>query len=257
MSRVLGVIPARYAATRFPGKPLEKILGKELITWVIEGALQSTLLSEVLVATDDERIASVASKAGVRAVMTESALPSGSDRIWAAVKNENCDVVINIQGDEPLITGMLIDRLIEPALQDASLEMVTLAHPLSAEAELQSMNAVKVVVNQNSDALYFSRFPIPYSRLSPKEAGLMAALKHIGLYAYRKSFLGQFCTTPPVDIEKAESLEQLRALHLGARIRVVPVRENLVGVDTPEDLRRVEEILKMSRGHGTKEQGRS
>jgi len=244
MSRVLGVIPARYGATRFPGKPLEKILGKELIVWVIEGAKQSKLLSEVLVATDDQRIAAVAMKAGVRVVMTESALPSGSDRIWAAIKNENCDVVINIQGDEPLITGVLIDRLIEPMLKDTTLEMATLAHPLTSDEELHSMNAVKVVVNQKGEALYFSRYAIPYSRLSAKQAGLGGALKHIGLYAYRKNFLGQFCAAPPAEIEKAESLEQLRALHLGARIKVVTVRENLVGVDTPEDLRKVEGILK-------------
>lgn len=247
MSRVLGVIPARFGATRFPGKPLEKILGQELIVWVIEGAKQSKLLSEVLVATDDQRIVEVAKRAGVRAVMTDSALPSGSDRIWAAVQNEDCDVVINIQGDEPLITGILIDRLIEPMLKDASLEMATLAHPLASDAELQSLNAVKVVVNQNGEALYFSRYPIPYSRVSAKQAGLGGALKHIGLYAYRKKFLGQFCAAVPAEIEKAESLEQLRALHLGARIRVVPVRENLVGVDTPEDLRRVEEILKAAK----------
>jgi 3-deoxy-manno-octulosonate cytidylyltransferase (CMP-KDO synthetase) len=246
MSRVVGVIPARFGSTRFPGKPLEKILGRELITWVIEGARQAKLLSEVIVATDDRRIVEVVEKLGARAVMTDSDLPSGSDRIWAAAKDDACDVIVNIQGDEPLITGVLIDRLVEPMLQDASLEMATLAHALSSEEELQSPNAVKVVMNQSSEALYFSRFPIPYSRQSLKQAGLGLALKHIGLYAYRKNFLGRFCAAKPAGIEIAESLEQLRALHLGARIKVVSVRERLVGVDTPEDLKKVEEILRNS-----------
>jgi 3-deoxy-manno-octulosonate cytidylyltransferase (CMP-KDO synthetase) len=124
--------------------------------------------------------------------------------------------------------------------------MATLAHALTSEDELQSANAVKVVVNQKDEALYFSRFPIPYSRLSVKQAGLGLALKHIGLYAYRKNFLDRFCAASPAGIESAESLEQLRALHLGARIKVVSVRERLIGVDTPEDLKRVEEIMKSS-----------
>lgn len=247
MSKVIGVIPARYASTRFPGKPLAKIQGREMILWVIDGAKKSKKLQEVIVATDDQRIADVVEKAGTRAIMTDSELPSGTDRIWQAIKDENCDVVINIQGDEPLVTGTLVDALAEPMLQDPSLEMATLGHALNVE-DLQSLNVVKVVSNQKGDALYFSRFPIPYSRVNAKHScdihgSVYGSLKHIGMYAYRKSFLKDFCQTAPVEIEKAESLEQLRALHLGARIRVIQVQESSLGVDTPEDLKKVEAYL--------------
>lgn len=247
MSQVLGVIPARYASTRFPGKPLAKIQGKEMILWVIEGAKKSKSLNEVIVATDDERIAEVVKKSGTRVVMTDSELPTGTDRIWAAVKNENCDVVVNIQGDEPLVTGTLVDSLVAPMLADANLEMATLGHALSAD-DVGSLNVVKVVMNQKGDALYFSRFGIPYSRVNAKHSSdihgsVYGALKHVGMYAYRKSFLKEFCATAPVEIEKAESLEQLRALHLGARIRVIQVQESSLGVDTPEDLKKVEAFL--------------
>lgn len=244
MTKVFGVIPARFGATRFPGKPLAKIKGKELISWVIEGAKSAKSLQEILVATDDERIASVANQHGVRSVMTDSSLPSGTDRIWSAIKSEDVDVIVNIQGDEPLITGSLIDRLVEPMLTDPSLEMATLAHPLAPE-DLQNLNSVKVVVNQQKNALYFSRFPIPYSRVDAKHlSGIAGAQKHIGLYAYRKTFLEKFCAAPQAEIERAESLEQLRALSLGARIRVVSVQEKLIGVDVPEDVSRVEALLR-------------
>lgn len=247
MSKVIGVIPARYASTRFPGKPLAKIQGREMILWVIDGARRAKSLQEVIVATDDERIVEVVEKSGARAIMTDSELPSGTDRIWAAVKNENCDVVVNIQGDEPLVTGTLVDALVSPMLADTNLEMATLGHALNVE-DMNSMNVVKVVMNLHGDALYFSRFAIPYSRVNAKHSAdihgsVYGALRHVGMYAYRKSFLKQFCATQPVEIEKAESLEQLRALHLGARIRVIQVQESSLGVDTPEDLKKVEAYL--------------
>ncbi len=240
---VLGVIPARYASTRFPGKPLAKIAGKEMITWVIEGAKTSKLLKDVWVATDDERIAEVSRKAGAKIAMTDSDLPSGTDRIWAAMAKVDCDIVINIQGDEPLVSAEWIDALAEPLIQEPELEMATLAHPISTE-ELQSPNAVKVVVDQKGNGLYFSRFPIPYSREAASANGLPGALKHIGMYGYRKKFLQQFCAAKQAEIEKAESLEQLRALYLGAKIRVVKVATRSYGVDTPEDIQSVEEFLR-------------
>lgn len=243
MIRILGVIPARWASTRFPGKPLAKIKNLEMIAWVIRGAKTSQLLSEVLVATDDARIAAVAEREGVRVVMTDSDLASGSDRIWAATEKENCEIVINIQGDEPLINGSLIDTLIKPMKQDPSLMMATLAHPISKE-ELMSENAVKVIINQQSEAIYFSRFPIPFSRQAVSSLGESGPVyKHIGMYAYRKDFLKRYCQQPPIAIELAESLEQLRALYLGARLKVVVTGERSWGVDTPEDLAKIEQML--------------
>ncbi len=247
MKPVIGVIPARYASTRFPGKPLAKIAGREMIKWVIEGAQTSKILSEVWVATDDERIAEAARAVGAKVAMTDSNLPSGTDRIWAAIENLDCDVVINIQGDEPLVSAAWVDALAKPLIEEPALEMATLAHPLSLE-ELNSPNAVKVVVDHVGNALYFSRFAIPYSREAASAAGskggLTGALKHIGMYGYRKSFMQRFCAAKQAEIEKAESLEQLRALYLGAKIRVVPVETRSYGVDAPEDVKLVEDILR-------------
>lgn len=241
--KIVGVIPARFGSTRFPGKPLVNLKGRPLIQWTVEGAKKSKLLSEVIVATDHEGIKAAAEAVGVKVVMTDSDLPTGSDRIHAAIKDVDCDVVVNIQGDEPLVTGELIDRLAQVFVDDPKMDMATLAHPISAE-ELQSMNSVKVVTNCRDEALYFSRYPMPYSRLSAAEAGSMdGCLKHIGMYAYSRNFLKQFCEAPPALIEKAESLEQLRALYLGAKIKVIRVKEASVGVDTPEDLARLEKLL--------------
>lgn len=241
--KAIGVIPARYASTRFPGKPLAKIQGKEMILWVVEGARKAKLLDEVLVATDHEEIRKIVESAGFRTVMTNPQLPSGTDRIFAAVQGESWDLVLNIQGDEPLITGSLIDSLVAPMKEDPSLEMGTLAHEIS-EAELNSPNAVKVIVNSRSEAIYFSRFAIPYSRVRPSAGPFSAALKHIGMYAYRMTFLEKFCRTPQSPLEVAEALEQLRALSIGARIKVVKVNEKSWGVDTPEDLHRIESLLR-------------
>ncbi len=246
----VGVIPARFASTRFPGKPLAMIQGRPMIQWTIEGAQQSKLLQKVIVATDDQLIADAAKAAGAEVAMTASELPSGSDRIYAAIKNISCDIVVNIQGDEPLVTGELIDRLAQVFIDDPSVDMATLAHPISVE-ELNSPNAVKVVLNHQDEALYFSRFAMPYSRISAQEAGSTeGCLKHIGMYAYKKDFLAKFCHAPQAAIEKAESLEQLRALYLGAKIKVVRVKEASLGVDTPEDLQRLEKFLQSRETHG-------
>ena len=237
---VVGVIPARYGSTRFPGKPLALIQGKPMIQWVWEGACRARTLQQVIVATDDERIAKVIRQAGGKAVMTDSDLPSGSDRILAALKGIEADLVVNIQGDEPLIQSEMIDLLVQPLKADPGLEMSTLANEILAD-EISNPNIVKVILMDSGDALYFSRFAIPYSRT--KAQAPFHCLKHLGLYAYRREFLEKFCATPPNAIEVAESLEQLRALALGARIRVVKTSYQSLGVDTPEDLAKIEKTL--------------
>lgn len=240
---VLGVIPARYASTRFPGKPLVKIAGLEMLAWVIRGARTSQLLKDVWVATDDERIAEVARRENAQVAMTDSSLPSGTDRIFAATQDLECDIIINIQGDEPLVSSQWIDALVEPLIEEPQLEMTTLAHLLDEE-DLPSLDSVKVVMDQFNNALYFSRFPIPFSRNNARQTEFKGSLKHIGMYGYRKSFLKTFCAAPQTEIENAESLEQLRALYLGAKIRVVPIQGRSFGVDSPADLQKVEAILK-------------
>lgn len=241
----VGVIPARYASTRFPGKPLALINGKPMLTWVIEGAKKSRLLHEIIVATDDARIAALAHQSGVKSVMTDPELPSGSDRVWAAIKDRPVDVAINIQGDEPLISGQLLDQLVAPFVVDDKLEMATLGRELKA-GDLESATTAKIILNHRDEALYFSRLPIPYSRVDAPQVGGVC-LKHIGLYAYRKDFLAEFCAQKPVPLELAEGLEQLRALYLGARIRVIRVDHESWGVDTPEDVKKIEQILSAKR----------
>lgn len=240
--RAIGVIPARYGSTRFPGKPLKMILGKPLLQWTIEGAKTSKKLREIWVATDHAEIFALAEKLGVKAVMTPSDLPTGSDRVFAAVKDSAVDVVVNIQGDEPLITGALLDQLVGPLLEDASIAMATLGRSLKP-GDLESPTTAKIVLNRYSDAIYFSRLPIPYSRVDAPAQGAVC-LKHIGIYAFRKTFLAEFCAQPPTPLELAEGLEQLRALFLGARLRVVKVEHESWGVDTPEDILKVEALLK-------------
>lgn len=240
--KALGVIPARFGSTRFPGKPLKPIAGKPLLQWVIEGAKKARSLDEVWVATDHDEIAALAKKVGAKAVMTDSALPSGSDRVFAAVRDVNVDIVVNIQGDEPLINGELLDQLTAPLLKDPALPMATLGRPLQA-GDLESRNTAKIVLNQKSEAIYFSRFPVPYSR-GESQGDDRVCLKHIGLYGFRKSFLEQFCRQGPVGAEMAEGLEQLRALYMGARIAVVKVQHESWGVDTPEDVAKVESMLR-------------
>ncbi len=242
--KIVGVIPARFGSTRFPGKPLVNLVNKPLIQWTVEGALNAKSLSEVIVSTDHQGIREVVEKMGVRVVMTDSDLPSGSDRIYAATKEIDCDVIVNIQGDEPMVTAQLIDGLSGVFQVEPKLEMATLAHPITLD-EFQSVNAVKVIVNNRDEAIYFSRYQIPYSRTSPvvENGYVKGCMRHIGMYAYRKDFLQKFCESPVAEIEIGESLEQLRALALGAKIKVVPVAEASIGVDTPEDLEKLEKIL--------------
>lgn len=239
--KTIAVIPARFGSTRFPGKPLELLKGKPIIQWVVEGARKSKLIEKIYVATDDNRIADVCRKINVDVLMTRSDCPTGTDRIYEATKDLNFDVVLNIQGDEPLIDQTYIDPLALAFVENPKLDMATLAHPLSAE-DIDNKNAVKVITNIKSEAIYFSRFAIPYSR--EKDPKSETALKHIGLYGYSHAFLQKFCTSPQCAIEKYESLEQLRALYLGATIKVLQVNKPTYGVDTPEDLQKLEALLK-------------
>ncbi len=250
--KAVGVIPARWGSTRFPGKPLVLVAGKPLLQWVIEGASQASRLSEICVATDDERIAGLARSLGVRVVMTDSELPTGTDRVWRAAQELEGDIIVNIQGDEPLIDGRLLDALVAPFFDDECLEMATLGRSLDNDA-LHSPNTAKIVLNERDEAIYFSRFPIPYSRRSAdQEAHLTGALKHIGIYAFRREFLARFCAQPPTALEVNEGLEQLRALFLGARIRVVRVEHEAYGVDTPDDVQKIEAIIAKMDGKGMK-----
>ena len=189
----IAVIPARYASSRFPGKPLEKLKGKPILQWVVEGARKSKLIDEIYVATDDSRIAKLCEELNVNFVMTSADCATGTDRIFEATKNLKFDVVLNIQGDEPLIDESYIDPLAQAFRTNSGLDMATLAHPLS-ESDVENKNAVKVITNIKGEAIYFSRFAIPFSRENFADSGVRgAALKHIGLYGYSRSFLQKFC----------------------------------------------------------------
>jgi 3-deoxy-manno-octulosonate cytidylyltransferase (CMP-KDO synthetase) len=242
--KIIGLIPARYASTRFPGKPLHLIAGKPLIQRVVEQCQKAKSLCEVIVATDDPRIAGVAQNF-CRVEMTRDDHPSGSDRIAEVAARCPCDAVVNIQGDEPMIDPGVID-LVAGAL--AKHEMSTAATPLREAAEYDNPNVVKVVVNSAGCALYFSRRTIPFvrdaaSRSVNEQLAAFAFLKHLGIYGYRRETLLRLVQFPVSPLESAEKLEQLRALENGVQIAVVKVEYQSVGVDTPEDAARVEKWL--------------
>jgi 3-deoxy-manno-octulosonate cytidylyltransferase (CMP-KDO synthetase) len=241
----IGIVPARYASTRFPGKPLALIAGKPLIQHVVEQCQKARSLSEVIVATDDTRIWEVAQNF-CHAEMTRPDHPSGSDRIAEVAGRCKCDAVVNIQGDEPLIDPAVIDAVAGALAQN---EMSTAATVIKNPAELDNPNVVKVVVSAAGRALYFSRRTIPYLReaASPEDVrGQLAAfafLKHLGIYGYRRETLLRLVKFPVSPLETAEKLEQLRALENGIQIAVVTVDYDSVGVDVPDDVKRVEKIL--------------
>ena len=239
-----GIIPARYASKRFPGKPLALIAGKPLIQRVVEQCRKAESLSEIIVATDDARIAEVARQV-CRVEMTRSDHPSGSDRIAEVAERCECDAVVNIQGDEPLIDPAVIDA-VAAALKDS--EMSTAATPIRTTEEYDNPNVVKVVVSTAGRALYFSRRTIPYlreaaSRPANEQLAAFPFLKHLGIYGYRRETLLRLVKFPVSSLEGAEKLEQLRALENGIAIAVVKVDYDSVGVDVPADVERVERIL--------------
>ncbi len=235
------VIPARYSSTRLPGKPLKDICGKPMICRVYERAKAAKSVAEVFVATDDERILQAVEKNFGKAIMTRADHKTGTDRLAeVAEKFSDVEVIVNVQGDEPLIEPALIDELVAEFVKDKNLQMATVATELSDADEMKNPNNVKVVLDKNNDALYFSRSLIPY----PRNAGKAKVFKHIGIYAYRRNFLLNYAKMEPTPLEQSESLEQLRALENGFKIRVIKSSCRFVGVDTEEDLKLVNEIYR-------------
>ncbi len=252
--KVLAVIPARWASSRFPGKPLAIIGGKPMIQWVVEQADKARSVSDVIVATDDDRILEAVTSFGGTAVMTSKDHESGTDRVAEVAKTRDCEIVVNVQGDEPLIPPENIDLIVSPLLKDASLKVSTLKVRIHEVEQIIDPNICKVVVDRHGNALYFSRAPIPFDRdawtrdlkegegIWPKSEE-MTVYKHIGLYAYRKPFLMEFSRLPVSPLETIEKLEQLRILENGTSIRVVETEKDSIGVDRKEDLVAVEKVL--------------
>ncbi len=248
--KIYGIIPSRFGSSRFPGKPLAMLAGKPLVAWVVEAARKSSMLDEVFVATDDERIVKAVEDCGGRAVMTPSELPSGTDRIACAARNfigadfGDDDILVNIQGDEPLVDPALIDGLVDRLKKSSGYDMATAVSPISSADDFAARTVVKVVLDRDGGALYFSRAPIPCDRdgASDFDSGLF--VRHIGIYAYRGGFLKRYIAESPCALEQIEKLEQLRALWMGGRIAVVKTDDAGIGVDTPEDAARVERLLR-------------
>ncbi|MBF0421402.1 MAG: 3-deoxy-manno-octulosonate cytidylyltransferase [Magnetococcales bacterium] len=234
--RIIAIIPVRFASVRLPGKPLLPMAGKPMIQHVYERAL-SAQLDQVVVATDDRRIYDVVKSFGGHVVMTDKHHPSGTDRVAEAATQLSADVIVNLQGDEPLLNPRAIDAAVAPFLEDTSLTMSTLAHEMTDIQEIDDPNIVKVICNLQGDALYFSRSPIPYFRHG--YPGEYPVLRHIGLYVFRKDFLATLASLPPTPLEKSEGLEQLRVLEHGYRIRVIRSAHAAIGVDTEADYQKV------------------
>ncbi len=238
---IVGIIPARFASTRLPGKPLLADTGTPLIQHVIDAARRSTRLSRIIVATDDTRICEAVKRAGGEAVMTRADHPSGTDRVAeVAAAIENADIVVNLQGDEPEIAGTTLDLVASLLVDDPSVPMATIATPIREHSVYYDTACVKVVLASNGRALYFSRSPIPHVRDGGFDpiADTPQAFLHMGLYAYRRDFLLKLATMPPSPLERLEKLEQLRVLEAGYPIAVGIVDELSVGIDTPDDYRR-------------------
>jgi len=239
----VAVIPARYKSSRFEGKVLADIFGKPMLQYVWESAKEAKLLDEVIIACDDERVKEVAQGFGAKVMMTAKEHLSGTDRIAEVVALMDVKVVVNIQADEPLIKPVMIDSIVDALLKDKSLEMVTLMKRINDPEEINNPNVVKVVVDKNNFALYFSRAPIPYKA---KDSSVKEPVyfKHIGIYGYTKDFLFTYKNIPASILEETEKLEQLRVLSEGFKIKVLETKYETIGVDTPQDLERLKEYLK-------------
>lgn len=246
---VIGVIPARFSSTRFEGKVLAKIYDKPLVQYVYENARRARLLDDLVVATDDQRVVEAVEEFGGKVVLTAKEHRSGSDRLKEVVSQIDVKVVVNIQGDEPLVQPIMIDELArtlldQPATPEGTrTEMATIVKKIEAQEEVSNPDVVKVVFDKDGFALYFSRSPIPYKS---KGKQIINHYKHIGLYAYSKDFLFRFSNFTVSGLEKAEKLEQLRALENGCRIKVIETNYETIGVDTREDLERVRKCLSIS-----------
>lgn len=245
MSRIVGVIPSRWGSTRFPGKSLAMIAGKPMIQWVVERVKQAKKLDAVIVATDDQRIADCVqslSIPGVQVAMTRPDHPSGTDRIAEAVQGAGIDAVINVQGDEPLIDPLLIDELAD-VISSGEWDMATAATPIEREEQIDDPSVVKAVFNRHGQALYFSRSTIPHIREPQGASRIGVYWRHIGIYAYRRDYLLKLVAEPPCALENLEKLEQLRALDMGCRMKVVKTQDFGIGVDTPSDVAKAEALL--------------
>jgi len=241
--KITAVIPARYASTRFPGKALAEIDGRPMIQHVYERTVQSRLVTRTIVATDDKRIADVVTRIGGEAIMTSVNHETGTDRLAEVAAGLDADIIVNVQGDEPLIDPAMIDRAILPFLEEPGLQMGTLKTRIKCLHDFLSPNVVKVVTDNLGNALYFSRSPLPFFRDKWKDlkdesfcSGKLLCYKHVGLYVYRRDFLLKYALMPPTFLEISEKLEQLRALENGVPIRVVETEFESIGVDTPDDL---------------------
>lgn len=240
--KIIGVIPARWESSRFPGKPLALIMGKPMIWWVYRQCMKVTELDAVYVATDDARIFNACRDMGLQVLMTSSIHRSGSDRVGEVARAIDGDIFINIQGDEPLIEPQMIRDLIA-AFDDHEVYYATLRKRITDRAEIEAASTVKVVVDQNEDALYFSRSVIP-SQSRDAEA---TVYRHVGIYGYTRDFLLRFIALPQTPLEKAESLEQLRALEHGYKLRVLETQYDTIGVDLPEHIQQVVALIKQSK----------
>jgi 3-deoxy-manno-octulosonate cytidylyltransferase (CMP-KDO synthetase) len=251
--KILGVIPARYASSRFPGKALVRIASKSMLQHVYERVSLARYLTNVIIATDDERISEEARRFGAPVRMTRPDHPSGTDRVAEVASTDTAEWVVNVQGDEPLIDPGAIDAAILPLLDDPAIHMGTLKKRIEDPREITDPNVVKVVTDRFQNAIYFSRSTVPYVRESGEGKGQKAKdksgavhYKHIGLYVYRRDFLLRYPELPTGPLERAERLEQLRAVENGYKIRVVETEYESVGVDTPEDLERVTKLFEAS-----------
>jgi len=241
--KITVVIPARYASVRFPGKALAEISGKPMIQHVYERTARAKLISRTIVATDDSRIADAVHRIGGEAIMTSTSHQTGTDRLAEVAASLDSDIIVNVQGDEPLICPDMIDQAILPFLEESDLLMGTLKTRIKSLHDFLSPNVVKVVTDSSYNALYFSRSPLPFFRDKWKDlkdesfcCGKLLCYKHVGLYVYRRDFLLRFAAMPPTFLEISEKLEQLRALENGIKIRVVETEFESIGVDTPDDL---------------------
>jgi 3-deoxy-manno-octulosonate cytidylyltransferase (CMP-KDO synthetase) len=253
--KVVAIIPARYASTRLPGKPLIEIAGKPMILRVVERVEQAASIDRLIVATDDERVFQVVNGAGVEAVMTSPDHATGTDRLAEVAADLDAEIIVNIQGDEPLIEPSTIEAAFAPLLADPSLVMSTTCEPIESVEDALKSNVVKVVIDRKGFAICFSRNPIPFPRAAVLEHGSVSAAlraqpellrafnKHTGLYAYRRDFLLTYAKLPPTPLEQSEMLEQMRALEHGYKIKVASVPHRSIGVDTPEDLKLVRRMI--------------
>ncbi|MCX5782488.1 MAG: 3-deoxy-manno-octulosonate cytidylyltransferase [Elusimicrobia bacterium] len=239
--KAIGVIPSRYNSTRFPGKPLFVINGKTLLERVWRRAKKSRLLDEIIIATDDQRIFETAKRFNAKIFMTSKNCKSGTDRLAEVAKKtgKKYDIFINIQGDEPLISPLLIDNLIKELKKNKETSVVTAVYPLKNKKEILSPNVVKTVLDKKGFALYFSRYPIPYNRDKKKAR----YYKHIGIYGYRKDFLIKFSAMAQTGLEKTEQLEQLRILENGFKIKTILSKTDSLGVDVPQDIKKIQWML--------------